>query len=110
MSYQSQKVCLSIAGLDPSGGAGVIADVKTFSAFGCFAAAVITSVTFQNTAGVFGANHESAETVRLQLDPVFADLEVSAVKTGMLPTKDIILTTAEFLKSSDVKHLVVDHV
>jgi hydroxymethylpyrimidine/phosphomethylpyrimidine kinase len=110
MSSQTQKVCLAIAGLDPSGGAGVIADVKTFSAFGCFAAAVITSVTFQNTAGVFGASHESAETVRLQLDPVFADLTISAVKTGMLPTREIIGTTAELLKDNDVKQLVVDPV
>src|SRR4029078_2177763 len=110
MSSQTQKVCLTIAGLDPSGGAGVIADVKTFSAFGCFATAVITSVTFQNTAGVFGASHESAETVRLQLEPIFADLTISAVKTGMLPTREIIGTTAELLKDNDVKQLVVDPV
>ena len=54
-------VCLTIAGLDPSGGAGVIADIKTFSAFGCFATAAVTSITFQNTVGVFGAEHQSGE-------------------------------------------------
>ena len=53
-------VCLTIAGLDPSGGAGIIADIKTFSAFGCFAAAAVSSVTFQNTTGVFGAVHQTA--------------------------------------------------
>ena len=98
MSSQSQIVCLTIAGLDPSGGAGVIADVKTLSAFGCFATAAITSITFQNTVGVYGASHESAETVCAQIEPVFADLKVSAVKTGMLPTKDIISTVTDLLK------------
>ena len=82
MSGQSKIVCLSIAGLDPSGGAGVIADIKTFSAFGCFAASAITSITFQNTQGVYGASHQSAETVRQQVEPIFADYQVSAVKTG----------------------------
>jgi hydroxymethylpyrimidine kinase/phosphomethylpyrimidine kinase len=106
----SSTVCLTIAGLDPSGGAGVVADVKTFSAFGCFAAAVITSITFQNTTGVFGAVHQSAGTVRHQIEPVFADLKVSAVKTGMLPTEEIIRTTVELLKINNVKNLVVDPV
>src|SRR3954454_13752305 len=103
-------VCLTIAGLDPSGGAGIIADVKTFSAFGCFAAAAVTSVTFQNTVGVYGATHESAETVRLQIEAVFADLQVTAVKTGMLPTEEIIRTVAELMLDNDVKNLVVDPV
>ena len=59
MSAASEpKVCLTIAGLDPSGGAGIVADIKTFSAFGCYAAAVVTSITFQNTTGVFGAVHQ----------------------------------------------------
>src|SRR3954471_13107650 len=100
-------VCLTIAGLDPSGGAGVVADVKTFTAFGCFAAAAVTSVTFQNTVGVYGAAHESAETVRLQIEAVFVDLPVAAVKTGMLPTEEIIRTVAELLFDNDVKNLIV---
>jgi hydroxymethylpyrimidine kinase/phosphomethylpyrimidine kinase len=103
-------VCLTIAGLDPSGGAGIIADIKTFSAFGCFAAAAVTSVTFQNTVGVFGAAHESAETVRQQLEPVFADLRIAAVKTGMLPTEEIIRTVAHIMADSHVKNLIVDPV
>ncbi|MDQ3821472.1 MAG: bifunctional hydroxymethylpyrimidine kinase/phosphomethylpyrimidine kinase, partial [Acidobacteriota bacterium] len=57
-------MALTIAGLDPSGGAGVIADAKTFSAFGCLATAAVTSLTFQNTKGVRGAAHQTAETVR----------------------------------------------
>ena len=61
---------LTIAGFDPSGGAGVLADVRTFAAFGLQASAVITSLTFQNAARVFGAFHQTAEAVRAQLDPL----------------------------------------
>src|ERR1051325_10067610 len=87
-------VALSIAGLDPSGGAGIIADIKTFAAFGCFATAAVTSVTFQNTLGVFGAVHQTAEAVRAQVLPVVEDFEVRCVKTGMLPTREVILEVA----------------
>jgi len=104
------NICLSIAGLDPSGGAGTIADVKTFSAFGCFATAAITSLTFQNTIGVFGAAHQSAETVRDQVRPILNDFEVSAVKTGMLPTAEIIETVGSLIRENGLKNIVVDPV
>ncbi len=103
-------VCLSIAGLDPSGGAGIIADIKTFSAFGCFAAAAITSITFQNTTGVFGAFHQTAETVRGQVEPILQDFDVSAVKTGMLPTREIIEEVAQLVRENNLKNFVVDPV
>jgi hydroxymethylpyrimidine kinase/phosphomethylpyrimidine kinase len=103
-------VCLTIAGLDPSGGAGIVADIKTFSAFGCFAAAAVTSVTFQNTQGVYGAVHESAETVRRQVEPVFDDLDVAAVKTGMLPTAEIIREVARQMRERRVASVIVDPV
>src|SRR5215218_2654194 len=83
-------VCLTIAGLDPSGGAGIIADIKTFTAFGCFAAAAVSSITFQNTVGVFGAEHQSAETIRCQVEPIIDDYDIAALKTGMLPTQEVI--------------------
>lgn len=105
-----QKVCLTIAGVDPSGGAGILADIKTFTAFGCFGAAAVTSLTFQNTTGVFGAEHSSAETVRRQVQPIFDDYQVAAVKTGMLPTEEVILAVAELMKTNDVEHIVVDPV
>jgi hydroxymethylpyrimidine kinase/phosphomethylpyrimidine kinase len=105
-----QRVCLTIAGLDPSGGAGIIADIKTFSAFGCFAAAAVTSLTFQNTTGVFGAVHQSAETLRGQVEAVARDLEVSAVKSGMLPTREIIAETARLVGEYGLKNFVVDPV
>ncbi|NNE68150.1 MAG: bifunctional hydroxymethylpyrimidine kinase/phosphomethylpyrimidine kinase [Pyrinomonadaceae bacterium] len=88
---------MSIAGLDPSGGAGIAADLKTFFAHRCYGAAVVTSVTFQNTQGVFGAEHQSAESVRRQAAAVFEDLPVKAVKTGMLPTIEVIEAVAELL-------------
>jgi hydroxymethylpyrimidine/phosphomethylpyrimidine kinase len=104
------KVCLTIAGLDPSGGAGIIADIKTFSAFGCFATAAVASLTFQNTTGVFGAVHQSAETLRGQVEPVLNDFDVSGVKTGMLPTREIIEETASLVSEFALKNFVVDPV
>ena len=103
-------VCLTIAGLDPSGGAGIIADIKTFSAFGCFAAAAVSSVTFQNTVGVFGAEHQSADSVRRQVEPIFEDYEVAAVKTGMLPTREVIVETGRLIETAGDVPLVVDPV
>ncbi|HXH69629.1 MAG TPA: bifunctional hydroxymethylpyrimidine kinase/phosphomethylpyrimidine kinase [Pyrinomonadaceae bacterium] len=104
------KICLAIAGLDPSGGAGIVADIKTFTAFGCFATAAITSVTFQNTTGVFGAVHQTAETLRGQVEPIIEDFEISAIKTGMLPTREIIEETARLVKENKLKNFVVDPV
>jgi hydroxymethylpyrimidine/phosphomethylpyrimidine kinase len=103
-------VALTIAGLDPSGGAGVIADVKTFTALGCFAAAAVTSLTFQNTLGVRGASHQTAETVRAQVLPVIEDFRVAAAKTGMLPTREIILEVARLFRETDLPAPVVDPV
>ncbi len=104
------QICLTIAGLDPSGGAGIVADIKTFSAFECFAAAAITSITFQNTTGVFGAVSQTAETLRGQVEPVINDFDIAALKTGMLPTREIIEETARLVKENDLKNFVVDPV
>src|SRR5215213_4638059 len=103
-------VCLTIAGLDPSGGAGIIADIKTFSAFGCFAAAAVASITFQNTVGVFGAEHQSAEAIRRQVEPIIEDYDIAAVKTGMLPTQDVIEETAALIGRMAGAAFVVDPV
>src|SRR5690349_24946647 len=90
-----KPVVLTIAGLDPSGGAGIVADIKTIAAFGCFPAAAITSITFQNAQRVFGAEHQSAATLRAQVEPIIADAngnggtKIAAAKTGMLPTAEI---------------------
>ncbi len=103
-------VCLTIAGLDPSGGAGIIADIKTFTAFGCFATAAIASITFQNTTGVFGAVHQTADSIRGQVQPIIEDFTIAALKTGMLPTREVIEETARIIKENRLKNFVVDPV
>ncbi|MBA3320094.1 MAG: bifunctional hydroxymethylpyrimidine kinase/phosphomethylpyrimidine kinase, partial [Pyrinomonadaceae bacterium] len=96
-------IALTIAGFDPSGGAGVAADIKTFTAFGCFATAAITSLTFQNTIGVFGAAHQTAETVRRQVLPIIEDFTVAGMKTGMLPTREVIIEVARLLRETSLR-------
>ena len=93
------KTVLVIAGFDPSGGAGVLADIKAIAAMGCFGTAAITSLTYQNTQGVYGAAHQSADTIRRQIDPLLDDFTIDAVKTGMLPTVDVIEAVAERIAS-----------
>ena len=110
-NHKSQiPVCLTIAGLDPSGGAGIIADIKTFTAFGCFATAVVASLTFQNTLGVFGAVHQTADSIRGQTEPIIEDYTIAALKTGMLPTREVIEETARIIKENRLNNLVVDPV
>ncbi|HZS04089.1 MAG TPA: bifunctional hydroxymethylpyrimidine kinase/phosphomethylpyrimidine kinase [Blastocatellia bacterium] len=101
---------LSIAGFDPSGGAGVLADIRTFAAFGCYGTAAITSLTSQNTVAVYGAYHQTPEILRAQLEPVIGDFEIAAVKTGMLPTREIIELTAETIVRHQLPNVVVDTV
>jgi hydroxymethylpyrimidine/phosphomethylpyrimidine kinase len=106
----STPIALTIAGLDPSGGAGIIADIKTFTAFGCFATAAVTSLTFQNTTGVFGAAHQPANTVREQVLPLVQDFRIACVKTGMLPTREIIVEVARLCREEELPAPVVDPV
>lgn len=103
-------VVLTIAGLDPSGGAGIVADIKTISTLGGFPAAVITSITYQNTTGVFGAEHQTAATLRAQVEPVIRDLDVVAAKTGMLPTAEIVAEVARLFREERLPPPVVDPV
>ncbi len=107
-------VVLTIAGSDPSGGAGLQADLKTFSALGVYGAAVVSALTAQNTKGVQGTQLIDPEFIRLQLQSVFEDLPVAAVKTGMLGNAAIIATVAEVLEEQLGKdpnlRLVVDPV
>src|SRR5678815_1197065 len=106
----SRPVVLSIAGLDPSGGAGIVADIKTIAALGCFPAAALTSITFQNTTGVFGAEHQTAATLRSQVLPIVEDLTVAAAKTGMLPTAEIVAEVARLFTEENLPAPVVDPV
>ena len=110
MTSETTPIALTIAGLDPSGGAGVIADVRTFVSLGCFPTAALTSITFQNTTGVFGAVHQTAATLRGQLEPIAKDLKVAAIKTGMLPTAEIVSCVADLLEELNLPTPVVDPV
>ena len=103
-------VALTIAGSDSSGGAGIQADLKTFTVHGVYGASVITALTAQNTQGVRGVHAVPAEFVALQLEAVLADLDVKALKTGMLATAEIIETVSCTLSSGACHQLVVDPV
>ena len=83
-------IALTIAGSDSSGGAGIQADLKTFTAFGVYGASVITALTAQNTQGVHGVETVSPAFVVAQMDAVLEDLDVGAIKTGMLATAEIV--------------------
>jgi hydroxymethylpyrimidine kinase/phosphomethylpyrimidine kinase len=109
-SETKAPVALTIAGLDPSGGAGVLADVRTFATFGCFPTAVITSLTFQNTTGVFGVENQTAEVVRRQTLPIISDFSVAGAKTGMLPTSEVIAEVARLFREFALPAPVVDPV
>src|SRR5215470_11665999 len=107
---ESRPLVLTIAGLDPSGGAGIVADIKTIAALGCFPAAALTSITFQNTVGVFGAEHQTAATLRAQVEPIVRDVTIAAAKTGMLPTAQIVTEVARLFAEESLPAPVVDPV
>ncbi|MGQ9778549.1 MAG: bifunctional hydroxymethylpyrimidine kinase/phosphomethylpyrimidine kinase [Bacillota bacterium] len=101
---------VSIAGSDPSGGAGVQADLKTFAAFGVYGLTVLTAVTAQNTQEVKAVHPLPAFLIEAQLEAVFADLPVEAAKTGLVPAEDGILAVAAKMREYKVEKLVVDPV
>jgi hydroxymethylpyrimidine/phosphomethylpyrimidine kinase len=104
------RVVLTIAGFDPSGGAGIIADIRAVVAFGCRPVAAMTSLTFQNSAGVFGAIHQTAESLRSQILPVVKEFRIGAVKIGMLPTPELVLEVGRLLRETNMPAPVVDPV
>ena len=101
---------LSIAGSDPSGGAGIQADLKTFGALGCYGMAVVTALTAQNTCGVSAVHMPPADFVAAQIDAIFADIEVAAVKIGMLATAEIAWVVADRLRHHRARNIVLDPV
>lgn len=102
-------IALTIAGSDSGGGAGIQADLKTFSALGVYGASVITALTAQNTRAVTAVHEAPAEIVAAQIDAVFGDLPIGAVKIGMLSSPDIIETVAAGLEGRSVP-IVLDPV
>lgn len=104
-------VVVTIAGSDSGGGAGIQADLKTFEAHGVFGTTVVTSITAQNTLGVRDLFELPEEIVKSQLEAIFDDFDVAAVKTGMLASKGIIETVVQFLRNrASTIPIVVDPV
>jgi len=101
--------CLTIAGSDSGGGAGIQADLKAFAAAGCYGMSAIVALTAQNTTGVTAVHEAPPEFVRAELEAVFSDIGVDAAKTGMLFSRVLIETVADFLADRRVP-LVVDPV
>ncbi|MFA6034894.1 MAG: bifunctional hydroxymethylpyrimidine kinase/phosphomethylpyrimidine kinase [Myxococcota bacterium] len=95
------RVALSIAGFDPSGGAGVLADMRAFASFGVYGMAVVTAITAQNSTGVHMAHPLSRLHILHQLEDIFSDFTVSAVKIGMLRSRTAALTVARFLRTCE---------
>jgi hydroxymethylpyrimidine/phosphomethylpyrimidine kinase len=104
------KQVLTIAGSDSGGGAGIQADIKAMSANGVFAMSVITAITAQNTEEVTDVLELPPSLVASQLDAVFDDFDVAAVKTGMLSSAEIVRTVAKVLAQQKVSNLIVDPV
>ena len=103
-------IALTIAGSDSSAGAGIQADLKTFAAFGVYGASVITALTAQNTLGVDAIHDVPAEFVTAQIDAVFGDLDVKAVKIGMVVNSTVIDAIVTGLDRWSPKHIVLDPV
>ena len=106
----SAPVALTIAGSDSSGGAGIQADLKTFCAFGVYGASVVTALTAQNTRRVSAIEAVAPQLVATQLEAVLSDLDVAAVKTGMLANAAIVDVVARRLRAGPPRPLVVDPV
>ena len=94
-----RPVCLTIAGFDPSGGAGIVADLRTFEKLGCYGEAVVTTQTVQNSQGVKATRVVDADIVRAQLFTLAEDLKLSAIKIGMVGDAEMVSVIADFLKS-----------
>jgi hydroxymethylpyrimidine/phosphomethylpyrimidine kinase len=103
-------IALTIAGSDSSGGAGIQADLKSFAALGVYGASVITALTAQNTQGVTGIHQVPADFVTAQIDAVFCDLDIGAVKIGMVAEISVIGAIAAGLAKWRPKHIVLDPV
>ncbi|MCB1505938.1 MAG: bifunctional hydroxymethylpyrimidine kinase/phosphomethylpyrimidine kinase [Hyphomicrobiaceae bacterium] len=106
----SPSIALTIAGSDSSGGAGIQADLKTFSALGVYGASVIAALTAQNTQGVTGVLAVPPDFIALQIDAVARDLKVGATKTGMLGEASAVEAVCDGLERHDLGPLVVDPV
>lgn len=106
----STPIALTIAGSDPSGGAGIQADLKTFAALGVYGVSVITALTAQNTQSVSGIHDVPADFIAAQIDALFADLDIAAVKIGMLSRATGVAAVADALDRHGARNIVLDPV
>ena len=104
------KKVLTIAGSDSCGGAGIQADLKTFSAHKVYGMSIITAVTVQNTQGVFAVHDIPADMIKKQIEVIFDDIHVDAVKIGMVSKTETIKAIAHTLSKYSVQNLVIDPV
>lgn len=107
---QTPPVVLTIAGFDPSSGAGVTADIKTIAAHGCYGVSAITAMTVQSTAGVRHVSPVDPQTLIDSLDELTSDVKVSAVHIGMLGTGEVAIRVSEFLDKAKLPNVVLDPV
>jgi hydroxymethylpyrimidine/phosphomethylpyrimidine kinase len=103
-----KSTVLTIAGFDPSAGAGILADIKTISSLGSYGLACITAITYQNTKEVRGTYTTTGDALKLQLETLLDDIEVNAVKTGMLAIKENVEIISSIVSSRSLQPLVVD--
>src|SRR5260370_11321446 len=101
-------VVLTIAGFEPSSGAGIPADIKTIGAHDCYGIACITALTVQSTAGVRRVEPVDPQTVTETLQELVSDLEIAAVHIGMLGSHEAVNAVAEFLAQAPLPHVVLD--
>lgn len=107
---EEYNIVLSIAGSDSSAGAGIQADMKSVAACGAYCATAITAITAQNTVGVDAVQVISGDMVKAQIIAVINDLDVKAIKLGMLPSSDIVCCIEEIIKKSEISNIVLDPV
>ena len=108
--HPAPPIVLTIAGFDPSAGAGIAADLKTFAAHNCYGVAAVTALTVQSTQGVQSVHVTPAATLRAQLDALAQDSHFAAIKIGMLGNKANAAVVAEFLDRANIANVVLDPV
>ncbi len=110
MADKHTPTVLTIAGFDPSGGAGIQADIKTIHTLGGYALSAVTAITAQNSQGVRAVEAVAPELLRAQLETLLDDIEVDAVKIGMLANAELVEVVAEVIKKYSLKNIVLDTV
>jgi hydroxymethylpyrimidine/phosphomethylpyrimidine kinase len=108
--HRTYRRVLTIAGSDSGGGAGIQADLKTFSALGCYGASALTALTAQNTVGVSGIHPVPPDFAAAQISAVLGDIGADAVKIGMLYSAELIRVVAEELRRFNARNIVLDPV